>query len=166
MSRAVIGIPAYFNDAQRQATETAAILAGIDKVKLLREPEAAALAYKKAQQRGRRRARDVKKKEPKFREEKRKLEESTVKRKMNIKATVSESSSGSKNMKVQDGIVGKPISRVVLVGGATRMPGVGRLLAALTGVIPQKTVDPDEPSLWAVPFMSESSMAGKTWVLS
>ena len=45
VTRAVIGVPAYFHDEQREATKRAAELAGIDKVKLLREPEAAALAY-------------------------------------------------------------------------------------------------------------------------
>jgi molecular chaperone DnaK (HSP70) len=40
ITRAVIGVPAYFNDAQREATIKAANLAGISKVKLLREPEA------------------------------------------------------------------------------------------------------------------------------
>ena len=45
ITRAVIGVPAYFNDAQREATIRAANQAGIEKVKLLREPEAAALAY-------------------------------------------------------------------------------------------------------------------------
>jgi hypothetical protein len=45
VTRAVIGVPAYFQDAQRQATVKAANLAGISQVKLLREPEAAAMAY-------------------------------------------------------------------------------------------------------------------------
>lgn len=40
ITRAVIGVPAYFNDAQREATTKAANLAGISQVKLLREPEA------------------------------------------------------------------------------------------------------------------------------
>lgn len=45
ITRAVIGVPAYFNDAQKNATIQAAEKAGIEKVKLLTEPEAAALAY-------------------------------------------------------------------------------------------------------------------------
>jgi molecular chaperone DnaK len=43
--KAVITVPAYFDDAQRQATRTAARLAGIDVVRLVPEPTAAALAY-------------------------------------------------------------------------------------------------------------------------
>lgn len=45
VTRAVITVPAYFTDRQRQATEAAGLLAGLERVKLLREPEAAALAY-------------------------------------------------------------------------------------------------------------------------
>jgi len=45
VTRAVITVPAYFNDRQREATEAAGLLAGLEKVKILREPEAAALAY-------------------------------------------------------------------------------------------------------------------------
>src|SRR5690606_7111410 len=42
---AVITVPAYFDDAQRQATKDAARLAGISLLRLLNEPTAAALAY-------------------------------------------------------------------------------------------------------------------------
>lgn len=42
---AVITVPAYFHDAQRQATKNAAALAGIKVLRLLNEPTAAALAY-------------------------------------------------------------------------------------------------------------------------
>ena len=42
---AVITVPAYFNDAQRQATRNAAILAGINVERILNEPTSAALAY-------------------------------------------------------------------------------------------------------------------------
>lgn len=42
---AVVAVPAHFSEAQRAATETACFLAGLEQVHLLREPEAAALAY-------------------------------------------------------------------------------------------------------------------------
>ncbi|MBN3860493.1 Fe-S protein assembly chaperone HscA [Neisseriaceae bacterium PsAf] len=42
---AVITVPAYFNDAQRQATKDAARLAGINVLRLINEPTAAAIAY-------------------------------------------------------------------------------------------------------------------------
>ena len=43
--RAVITVPAYFNDSQRQATRDAGRLAGLDVLRLVNEPTAAALAY-------------------------------------------------------------------------------------------------------------------------
>ncbi len=45
IDQAVITVPAYFDDAQRQATKDAARLAGIEVLRLLNEPTAAALAY-------------------------------------------------------------------------------------------------------------------------
>ncbi len=45
VSEAVITVPAYFNDIQRQATVTAAQLAGLNVSRLINEPTAAALAY-------------------------------------------------------------------------------------------------------------------------
>src|SRR5207247_6602864 len=42
---AVITVPAYFDDGQRQATKDAGRLAGLDVLRLLNEPTAAALAY-------------------------------------------------------------------------------------------------------------------------
>lgn len=45
VQRAVITVPAYFDDAQRQATRDAGRLAGLDVVRIVNEPTAAALAY-------------------------------------------------------------------------------------------------------------------------
>ncbi|MGK9236492.1 molecular chaperone HscC [Inquilinus limosus] len=45
IGQAVITVPAYFNEAQRRATQLAGELAGLDVVRLLSEPTAAALAY-------------------------------------------------------------------------------------------------------------------------
>jgi Fe-S protein assembly chaperone HscA len=45
VSSAVITVPAYFNDAQRQATKDAGKLAGLDVLRIVNEPTAAALAY-------------------------------------------------------------------------------------------------------------------------
>ncbi|MGB9073440.1 MAG: Fe-S protein assembly chaperone HscA [Terriglobales bacterium] len=45
VTKAVITVPAYFNDAQRQATKDAGRIAGIDVLRLVNEPTAAALAY-------------------------------------------------------------------------------------------------------------------------
>ena len=45
IEKAVITVPAYFNDAQRQATKDAGVIAGLDVVRIISEPTAAALAY-------------------------------------------------------------------------------------------------------------------------
>jgi len=77
----------------------------------------------------------VQRDERKFRGQKRKADENAKK---NAKPT-------SSNVKVRDGINGRRITQVVLIGGATRMPAIGRLLASVTGVVlPQKTVNPDK----------------------
>lgn len=45
ITQAVITVPAYFNDAQRQATKDAGRIAGLDVLRIINEPTAAALAY-------------------------------------------------------------------------------------------------------------------------
>ena len=45
VTQAVITVPAYFNDAQRQATKDAGKMAGLDVLRIINEPTAAALAY-------------------------------------------------------------------------------------------------------------------------
>ena len=45
MTDAVITVPAYFNDAQRQATKDAGKIAGLNVLRIINEPTAASLAY-------------------------------------------------------------------------------------------------------------------------
>ena len=45
IAKAVITVPAYFNDAQRQATKDAGLIAGLEVMRIVNEPTAAALAY-------------------------------------------------------------------------------------------------------------------------
>jgi molecular chaperone DnaK len=45
ITKAVITVPAYFNDAQRQATKDAGTIAGLDVLRIINEPTASALAY-------------------------------------------------------------------------------------------------------------------------
>ena len=54
VSSAVITVPAYFNDAQRQATKDAGKIAGLDVKRIINEPTAAALAYGLDKQKGER----------------------------------------------------------------------------------------------------------------
>jgi len=52
VTEAVITVPAYFNDSQRQATKDAGRIAGLDVKRIINEPTAAALAYGMDKQRG------------------------------------------------------------------------------------------------------------------
>ena len=45
VEKAVITVPAYFTDAQRQATKDAGVIAGLEVLRIINEPTAAALAY-------------------------------------------------------------------------------------------------------------------------
>ena len=45
LTKAVVTVPAYFNDSQRQATKDAGAIAGLDVIRIVNEPTAAALAY-------------------------------------------------------------------------------------------------------------------------
>ncbi|MCB0218069.1 MAG: molecular chaperone DnaK [Chrysiogenetes bacterium] len=52
ISDAIVTVPAYFNDSQRQATKDAGKIAGLNVLRIINEPTAAALAYGLAQQKG------------------------------------------------------------------------------------------------------------------
>lgn len=45
VKNAVVTVPAYFNDAQRSSTKDAGTIAGLNVVRILNEPTAAAIAY-------------------------------------------------------------------------------------------------------------------------
>lgn len=45
MTDAVVTVPAYFNDSQRQATKDAGVIAGLNVLRIINEPTAAAIAY-------------------------------------------------------------------------------------------------------------------------
>lgn len=45
MTHAVITVPAYFNDSQRQATKDAGVISGLNVLRIINEPTAAAIAY-------------------------------------------------------------------------------------------------------------------------
>merc|ERR1712137_1098782 len=45
VTKAVVTVPAYFNDSQRQATKDAGAIAGLEVLRIINEPTAAAIAY-------------------------------------------------------------------------------------------------------------------------
>jgi hypothetical protein len=122
---------------------------------------------KKAQQKGRKMSRDIDKRERSFRKQKQTAaEEASMTLLLGKKGrsggsvgggtagSVAMSSSqttstsiilsSSSNVRIQEGIHGRALSRVILVGGATRMPVISKLLEAVVGIVPQRTVNPDE----------------------
>jgi hypothetical protein len=124
-------------------------------------------SQKKAQQRGRKLSRDIDKRERSFRKQKQTAMEdattasllgrqlggggaSRMKRGVvggKAAATLSQQSTSVGllgNERVQEGIHGRPLSKIILVGGATRMPVISKLLEAVVGIVPQRTVNPDE----------------------
>jgi len=108
---------------------------------------------KRKQQRGRRKARDIDKREQSFRKQKQlATEEATRASRLDKRASKNRkgtqaqplASVNAGNGRIEEGIHGRPISRIVLIGGATRMPVIGKLLEAVTGMVPKRTVHPEE----------------------
>jgi molecular chaperone DnaK (HSP70) len=126
-----LGFDSFFDEDSGEAKEEET---DIDPDLLLQLKDFGLKSQKKSQQRGRKRARKTQRNERTFRSEKKKAAEDAK-----WQTAVSD-----KGAKVRDGINGRKLTQVVLVGGATRMPAIGRLLASVTGVVPQKTVNPDE----------------------
>ena len=119
----------FFDEESGEAKEESDIDPGL----LLQLKEFDLKSQKNSQQRGRKRARNTQRNERNFRSEKKRAAENAQRQ-----------ATSDKGIKVLDGINGRRLTQVVLVGGATRMPAIGRLLASVTGVVPQKTVNPDE----------------------
>ena len=204
VTQAVITIPAYFSDSQRQATKDAGKIAGLEVLRIINEPTAAALAYgldKDANQKGQKVliydlggddfdkrimdyiVKDFKEKEGielsdamtmqriKEAAEKAKIELSGV-TKTNINLPfITMTAEGPKNIDLDltrakfdaltSDLVAKTIvplkkaladakltmndiSKVILVGGSTRIPAVVQAVKEVTGKEPFKGINPDE----------------------
>src|SRR5437667_206419 len=119
VEKAVITVPAYFNDSQRQATKDAGKIAGLDVVRIINEPTASALAYGL---------------------DKKKEEKIAV-------YDLGGGTYDISVLELAEGVFGlKPteIDEVILVGGQTRMPKVQEIVKAFFGKEPHKGVNPDE----------------------
>src|SRR5918995_719034 len=154
---AVITVPAYFNDSQRQATKDAGKIAGLDVQRIVNEPTAAALAY----------GLDKKKDETiavydfgggTFDISILEVGEGVVE----VKATNGDTHLGGDNLeqRVDDllqrsmgpvrqclkdaGLQPGQVDEIVLVGGSTRIPKVQDLVKEFFGKEPHKGVNPDE----------------------
>src|SRR2546428_134606 len=128
VEKAVITVPAYFNDSQRQATKDAGKIAGLDVVRIINEPTASALAY----------GLDKKKEEKVAVYD---LGGGTY------DISVLELAEGVFEVKATNGdthLGGEDFDEVILVGGQTRMPKVQEIVKTFFGKEPHKGVNPDE----------------------
>ncbi|KAL0412777.1 UNVERIFIED_CONTAM: Stromal heat shock-related protein, chloroplastic [Sesamum radiatum] len=147
VTKAVVTVPAYFNDSQRTATKDAGRIAGLEVLRIINEPTAASLAYgfeKKSNETilvfdlggGTFDVSDG----PKHIETtltRAKFEELCSDLLDRLKTPVQNSLKDAK-LSFSD------IDEVILVGGSTRIPAVQELVKKLTGKDPNVTVNPDE----------------------
>src|SRR5438128_408035 len=121
VEKAVITVPAYFNDSQRQATKDAGKIAGLDVVRIINEPTASALAYGL---------------------DKKKEEKVAV---YDLGGDLVKRTSPPMQQALNDaGLKPSDIDEVILVGGQTRMPKVQDIVKNFFGKEPHKGVNPDE----------------------
>src|SRR5437867_3765526 len=142
ITQAVVTVPAYFNDSQRNATKDAGKIAGLEVLRIINEPTAASLAY----------GLDKKKDEinlpfitadasgPKHIQKK--LTRSKLEQLCDdlFQRTVGPVKACLRDAKLSE----KEINELVLVGGMTRMPKVIETARSLIGKEPHKGVNPDE----------------------
>src|SRR2546425_78395 len=137
VEKAVITVPAYFNDSQRQATKDAGKISGLDVVRIINEPTASALAY----------GLDKKKEEKiavydlgggTYDISVLELAEGVFE----VKATNGDTHLGGDDFDAR--IIQWLVDEVILVGGQTRMPKVQELVKEFFGKEPHKGVNPDE----------------------
>ncbi|XP_013786162.1 stress-70 protein, mitochondrial-like [Limulus polyphemus] len=149
VKNAVITVPAYFNDSQRQATKDAGQIAGLNVLRVINEPTAAALAY------------GMDKSGDKMCKGKTDINlpyltmDASGPKHMNLKLSRSNFENLVQNLvkrtvepckkAIQDAEVKKnDIGDVILVGGMTRMPKVQETVTEIFGRQPSKSVNPDE----------------------
>ena len=125
VTEAVITVPAYFNDAQRQATKDAGKIAGLDVKRIINEPTAAALSYG--------------------------LDNENEQKIMvydlgggTFDVSIIEIGDGVIEVLNDAGLNASELSKVLLVGGSTRIPAVQDKVKQLTGKEPFKGINPDE----------------------
>merc|ERR1712085_229833 len=128
VQHAVVTVPAYFNDAQRQATKDAGKISGLDVLRIINEPTAAALSYGLEKPQGQVIAVYD-------------LGGGT------FDVSILELSGGVFEVKATNGdtiLGGEDFDEVILVGGMTRAPKVQETVKNIFGREPSKGVNPDE----------------------
>ncbi|MCL4104975.1 UNVERIFIED_CONTAM: hypothetical protein GTU68_018682 [Idotea baltica] len=147
MKETVITVPAYFNDAQRQATKDAGKIAGLEVLRIINEPTAAALAYL-AEEFKKENGVDLTKDKMALQ----RLKEAAEKAKIEL------SSSSQTEINQPD------IDEVVLVGGMTRMPRVKEEVTKFFGKEPNQAED-NQNAVTIRVFQGEREMAADNKIL-
>ncbi|CAD6224393.1 unnamed protein product [Miscanthus lutarioriparius] len=114
VSKAVITVPAYFNDAQRQATKDAGRIAGLEVMRIINEPTAAALSYGMNNKEG-----------------------------LIAVFDLGGGTFDVSILEISNGVF-EEIDEVLLVGGMTRVPKVQEVVSQIFNKPPSKGVNPDE----------------------
>src|SRR6478735_6219320 len=142
VTEAVITVPAYFNDSQRQATKDAGRIAGLDVKRIINEPTAAALAYGMDKKGGDRKIAvydlgggtfDISI-----------IEIANVDGEMQVEDLIKKTIEPCRIAMKDAGVSPSDVGEVILVGGQTRMPKVQQAVADFFGKEPRKDVNPDE----------------------
>jgi len=191
VDRAIISVPAYFNDIQRKATYAAGKMAGLKVERLINEPTAAALAYglsakedentflvidlgggtfdedyfieqlgtsrDKMKPKDLGRLRNLANKAKLALTDKHEVTVKYVKGKSEESLTISRQTFEDLTQKLQSrmriplqraisdaGLKSADIERIILVGGATRMPVIRAMVTKLLKKFPEHSIDPDE----------------------
>src|SRR5439155_1586177 len=116
INEAIITVPAYFDDAQRQATRDAGRIAGLEVLRIINEPTAAALAYGLTRDRFETLVADL----------------------------IDRTAAPCLDALQAAGLKPADVDQVILVGGQTRTPKVQRMVAELFGREPNREINPDE----------------------
>merc|ERR1712180_585219 len=166
VTHAVVTVPAYFNDAQRQATKDAGVIAGLNVMRIINEPTAAAIAYGMDKKEGEKNVRAVQKLRREVEKAKRALsaahqvrvEVESLFEGEDFSETLTRAKFEELNMDLFRGTL-KPVQKVledadlskkdideiVLVGGSTRIPKIQSLVKEFfSGKEPSRGINPDE----------------------
>ncbi len=151
VTEAVITVPAYFNDSQRQATKDAGRIAGLDVKRIINEPTAAALAYGLDKAKGDHTVIVYDLGGGTFDVSVIEIAEVDGEHQFEVLATNGDTFLGGEDFDIRliDYLVDEfknvsDIHEVILVGGQTRMPLVQKTVAEFFGKEARKDVNPDE----------------------
>src|SRR5207248_2585949 len=155
ISRAVITVPAYYNDNQRQAVRAAGALAGLDVERIVNEPTAAAIAFAHG--------RALEQRVMVYDLGGGTFDTSVLELHGNLYEVISTGGDtflGGDDVLTNCGLKPADVGEVLLVGGQSRMPLVRSKLREYFGKEPSKAVHPDEAVALGAAVLANSMQSG------